>query len=327
MTIYSSFIGIDIGKFEIVAGFQGTKATQTFVNTQEGFEDFFKLWKPLLKNAFVVLETTGGYEKLFLENLLKKKVAVHRANTRQVKAFIHSLGTKAKTDALDAIGLARYGFERHDRLALYQPLKKTLETLQGLAQRRLDLIQTLTSEKNRLQAPTAAPIIQESCRVIINTLQMQLDCIQQAMEILLDQLSDLKKQRDILQEIPGVGAVTSLMLTALLPELGHLNRRQIASLTGLAPHPRESGTKIGYRRTTGGRKEIKSILFMAGMAAAHSKSSLGDKFRKMIEAGKKKMVALVAIMRNIIVIANAKIKEFLNKNNELNDETMERKYA
>jgi len=314
MALYTNFIGIDIGKFENVVGTQNNKSTQTFTNTQEGFDSFFKNNKAILKNAFVVLETTGGYEKLFLQNLLKKKIPVHRANTRQVKAFIHSLGRKAKTDALDALALARYAFERHDHLPLYQPLENQFQSLQSLAQRRLDLNQVLVSEKNRLQAPAADSFVKKSCQAIIEAIQTQLEKVTQEMESQLEQLPELNQKRKVLEEIPGIGKITSLLLVALLPELGHLNRREIASLVGLAPHPNESGTKIGYRRTKGGRQDVRSILFMAGLSAARSKSRLGDKYKKLTNAGKKKMVAMVAIMRTIIVIANAKIKEFMTSN-------------
>lgn len=310
MTLYTHFIGVDIGKFEVVVGLQGTKTTHPFENTQEGFDDFFKKWKPLLQSAFVVLETTGGYEKLFLENLLKKKIDVHRANTRRVKAFVHSLHSKGKSDALDAIALAQYGFERHTKLPLYQPHAQIAEVLQSLAQRRLDLNQMLVSEKNRSQAPTATDLIKNSCRTLIESIQIQLDNVTEEMKQLTESMADLQEKKKILQQVPGIGEITSLMLIALLPELGHLNRRQIASLVGLAPYPNESGKKIGYRRTKGGRLEVRNILFMAGLSAAHSKSRLGDKYKKLTNAGKKKMVAMVAIMRNIIVIANAKLKEF-----------------
>lgn len=313
MTVYTNFMGIDIGKFEVVVGIHGNSSTQTFENTPQGFKAFYLKWKPLLKQAFIVLETTGGYEKLFLESLLEKKVSVHRANTRQVKAFIHSLGAKAKTDSLDSKGLARYGFERHDRLALYKPLDKTFSLLQGLAQRRLDLTQILVSEKNRSQAPAIHSLIKDSCKTLIDLIQAQIHAVTDEMERIMEQIPDLKEKREILEEIPGIGKVTSLMLAVLLPELGHLNRREIASLVGLAPYPNESGIKVGYRRIRGGRKEVRNIIFMAGLSAGHSKSKLGDKYRKLTNAGKKKMVALVAIMRNIIVIANAKIKEHLSK--------------
>jgi transposase len=314
MSVYTTFIGIDIGKFEVVAGTHGHKLTQTFTNTEEGFKDFFTAYEPLLKDAFVVLETTGGYEKLFLKSLIRKGVAVHRANTRQVKAFIHSLGHKGKTDALDALGLARYGYERHDRLALYKLVENGFqEVLQEIAQRRLDLNQLLVAEKNREQAPTASAFIKNSCNAVIELIQGQLVQVMEEMEKVIKETPELAETREILKTIPGVGDISATMLVALLPELGHVNRRQIASLTGLAPYPNESGTRVGYRCTRGGRQDVRKVLFMAGMAAAHSKSKLGVSYKKMVEKGKKKMVALVAIMRRIVVIANTKIKEYLEK--------------
>ena len=313
MTIYTNFIGIDIGKHELVIGIHGNKSSKSFPNTQEGFDSFFSQYELSLNEALVVLETTGGYEKLFLKNFLKKKISVHRANTRQVKAFVKSLGNKGKTDALDAIALARYGYERHDRLTLYKPVEETLETLQSLAQRRLDLNQLLVQEKNRNQSPDNCHFVKKSCNEMIKTIQEQIQKVTKEIEDRVEQSPELIQKRKILMTIPGVGPITSLLLVILLPELGHLNRRQIASLVGLAPYPNESGTKIGYRRTKGGRQEVRSILFMAGMAASKSKSSLGEKNRKMVESGKKKMVALVATMRKIVVIANAKIKQYLQK--------------
>jgi transposase len=312
--MYTNFIGIDIGKFEIVTGLHGSKSVHVYKNTKEGFDAFISDYKDHLTNSsLVILETTGGFEKLFLGLLLKNGICVHRANTRQTKAFTKSLGVKGKTDAIDALTLARYGYERHDRLALYAPMKKPLEALQALTQRRLDLNQLLVQEKNRLQAPETLDWVKESCKTMILHISEQIREVTQEMERQLALCPDLIEKRKILQTIPGIGEITSLQLVTLLPELGLLDRRQIASLVGLAPHPYESGTKTGYRRTFGGRRDVRSILFMAGMAASISKSSLGQKYQSFLERGKKKMVAMVAIMRNIVVIANAKIKEYLSQ--------------
>ena len=311
MTLNTHFIGIDIGKFEIVAAAHGSKTTQAFANTQEGFDSFTATFAPLLKDALLILETRGGYEKLFLKALVKLNIPVHRANTRHVKAFVRSLGNKGKTDALDALALARYGFERHDRLPLYQLSKASLETLQSLAMRRIDLNRLLVAEKNRLQAPDTSDFVKQSCKAMIEYIQQQLYALNEELKNLIALHPELVKKQRVLQMVPGIGEITSSMLVVLLPELGHMNRRQVASLAGLAPHPNESGTKVGYRMTRGGRRHVRSIIFMAAMAAAHSKSRLGDAYRKLIERGKKKMVALTAIMRRIIVIANARIKELL----------------
>lgn len=309
MALYTHFIGIDIGKFEVVAAVDGSKTIQTFANTQDGFDSFIAAFKPLLKDALIILETTGGYEKLFLKALVKLNIPVHRANTRHVKAFVRSLGNKGKTDALDALALARYGVERHDRLTLYQLPKASLEVLQSLAMRRIDLNRLLVAEKNRLQAPDSSEFVKRSCKAMIESIQQQLHQLIEELKNLIALNPELVKKQKVLQTVPGIGDITSSMLVALLPELGQMNRRQIASLVGLAPHPNESGTKVGYRMTKGGRRHVRNVIFMAAMAAAHSKSRLGDTYRNFIERGKKKMVALTAIMRKLIVIANARVKE------------------
>jgi transposase len=144
---------------------------------------------------------------------------------------------------------------------------------------------------------------------MIKMVKTQLDDHMEEIKSLIALNPELVKKQEVLQSIPGIGETTASLLVIMLPELGHLNRRQIASLTGLAPVPNESGTKIGYRMTKGGRRDVRSIIFMAGMAAAHSKSRFGDTYRNLIKRGKKKMVAMVAIMRKLIVVANARMKE------------------
>jgi transposase len=313
MTVYQHFIGIDIGKNEVVVGMYGSKSTKTYPNTIEGIKQFFDDYTSFLENSLVILETTGGYEKLYLNHLVEKNISVHRANTRQVKAFIRSLGVHGKTDALDALALARYGCERQYRLAMYRRVDNIFETLKHLAQRRLDLNQLLVQEKNREKAPDLGPLVKQSCLMMIECIKNQLKFVLDEMTRLMHLCPELEEKKTLLQEIPGIGEITSLMLVVLLPECGTMNRRQIASLTGLAPYPNDSGARRGHRCTKGGRQEVRNILFMAGMSAAHSKSDLGEKYRHFLEKGKQKMVALVAIMRKIIVRANAKLKELLLK--------------
>ncbi len=311
--MYTNFIGIDIGKCEVVVGLQGSKQTQTYPNTKVGLKQFMKDHRPYLAQSLVVLETTGGYEKLFLHCLVEKNIAVHRANTRQTHAFAKSLGIKGKTDSIDAVWLARYGYERWDRLKPYQKPEPLMEILQALAQRRLDLKKMLVQEKNRLQAPDTQSSVKDSCQIIIECLEEQLKAIMSEMNTLVATQPDLASKRTLLETIPGIGEKISLELVVLLPELGQINRREIASLVGVAPHPKESGQRVGYRHTHGGRREVRATLFMAALTVARSKSYLGEKFRSMTAAGKKKMVALVAIMRRILVIANAKVKNYLEE--------------
>lgn len=311
MSNYSNFFGVDIGKSEVFINIHGTKSTACFPNSKVGFKKFFQTYKLELSKAFIVLETTGGYETLFLNALLHKKIAVHRANTRQVKNFIRSWGKYGKSDALDAQALALYGHERHKSLPLSQKQPLELVKLMALTQRRLDLTHMIVQEKNRLKSPQNDPVVIQCCTQLLKTLQAHLSSVAKEIESLIKNNPVWLKKKEILESIPGVGPVVSSMLLALLPELGHMNRRQIASLAGLAPHPFESGQKIGYRRTKGGRTQLKPILFIAAMAARNSHSPLKAFYEKLLSNGKKKMVVLTALMRKILIIANAKLKSLI----------------
>jgi transposase len=309
MSNYHNFIGIDIGKKEVVVGTHGAKTTQAFPNSIAGFKVFFKEYRKALQDALVVLETTGGYEQLFLNALLDKNVHVHRADTRKVKNFIRSWGKHGKSDALDAQALSLYGYERHKTLDLFQPQEPIALKLAAFAQRRQDLNQMLVQEKNRLKGPQNDPLVLQSYQHMIQALNDQISAITREMEAIIKANPRFQAKQEILETIPGIGSVISATLVAQLPELGELNRRQIASLCGLAPYPCESGQTIGYRKTKGGRQQVRSLLFMAAMSARRSNSPLKAFYEKLIAKGKKKMVALTALMRKIIVIANAKVKD------------------
>lgn len=309
MEVYNHFLGIDIGKLSFVVAIHGTKGTQEYENNPEGIEDFLRHYHSMLPSAFIVLETTGGYEMRLLLTLCEKGFAAHRANTRKVKNFVRSLGNGAKTDPLDGKALALYGYERHPRLGCYKPPSRQALELYELIQRCSDLKQILAAEKNRLKAPRA-DYIKDSCRLMIDTLAKQIEILTRRINEIIEADKVLKEKKAVLKTIPGIGETTANYLLVLLPELGTLNRKQIASLTGLAPIANDSGLFRGYRATGHGRAGIKPILFMAAMAARNSNSWLKSFYNRLVEAGKKKIVALTALMRKIIVIANARIRDF-----------------
>ena len=308
MRLYNNFIGLDIGKFQFVVATYGNKATKEYENNLSGINSFIKDNKSLLGSSLCVLETTGGYETRLLLSLCDKGFAVHRANTRKVKDFIRSFGNRAKTDALDALALALYGYERGNRLEKFVPSSKKASNLYELAQRRQDLKQMLVAEKNRLQAPRAE-LIKGSCAAMIKIITEQIVSIDTEIDALIEEDAILKAKKKTLMTIPGIGNIISNELLILMPELGKMNRRQVASLAGLAPKANESGKFVGYRRVGSGRNIVKPILYMAAMAARNSNSQLATFYSNLVARGKKKMVALVALMRKIIVIANAKLKD------------------
>lgn len=306
--MYQNFIGIDISKNDFSVAVHGKNKTNIYSNDLDGFSDFISTYEDILKNGLVILETTGGYELALIHYLQAQHCAVHRANTRKVKYFIRSFGRLAKTDSIDALALAQYGHERHSSLELFQV--NSQQKLLKLVQRRLELKQMLVQEKNRRQAPDQREL-KKSFDVMINAIETELKAIEKDIDHVCKTDLLLEEKKKVIKEIKGIGDIIAIELIALLPELGKINRKKIASLAGLAPHPNESGKKIGYRSTKGGRTEIKPILFMAAMTAARSKSKLGEFYEQLLKNGKKKMVALTALMRKILVIANAKIRDFL----------------
>lgn len=304
-------MGIDISKNDFCVALYGSNKVIKFDNSDLGFANLLKEYKLIIENTLVVVEATGGYEAALIKALQNKNIAVHRANTRVVKSFIRSLSKLGKSDSIDALGLARYAKERYLELKVHiQPPNEEKELIE-LVNREVELKQMIVQEKNRLQAPDNASC-KSSYLMLIKVLEKEVVKLQQKQQSLIDGNINLSAKINLLKgEVAGIGEATAIKLVSLLPELGKLNRRQIASLAGVAPHPNESGKKIGYRKTRGGRENIKPILFMAAMAASKSKGNLGEFYCTLISNGKKRIVAIVALMRKIIVIANAKIKELM----------------
>jgi transposase len=310
ISCYRHFIGIDIGKSTFVAATELEGKSVSFSNTSEGFECFYKQYESQLKEGLVVVENTGGYEYALVRFLLQHQIAVHRAHARQVKSFIASLGTTAKTDALDAKGLRRYAEERHARLRCMVLEDEVRFQLKGLTARRQELVTMRAQEKNRYQSPGMVASVRMNVEEHIEYLTQAIERMDEAIEVVFVQHPHLATQRKVLETVPGIGKVTATLLLAQLEELGTIDRRAIAALTGTAPFARDSGTLKGYRSTWGGRTEVKAALFIAALSAARSHSLLGEYYQDLIARGKHKMVALVALMRKIIVIANARLRDF-----------------
>ena len=302
------FIGCDVGKAEIVVFDSDSGHVTSLPNQAAALAGFAAT---LDQNSLVICEATGGYEAMLLDAVISAGHAVHRADARKVKAFIRSFGTLGKSDAIDARALAQYGQERHDRLALWTPRERCREQLQLLVSTRRELVQQRVACSNRLQAPGTAGVA-DRLRRLLALLHTEIKGIEADIEALIRAHKNLARATKILRAIPGIGPVTAFQLLAMMPELGTINRRQAAALAGLAPHPRQSGGTNGYRRTRGGRPEIKQTMFMAAMAAARSNPYIRAFYQRLIRNGKKPLVALTAVMRKLIVIANARMRQQLS---------------
>lgn len=303
------FLGVDVSKDTLDVALHGSAAKpKRYPNNSEGFAAFLAEQETKREQSFVVLEATGGYETAFLKALCQSGFAVHRASPLQAKHFIRSLGKAAKTDRLDALALARYAFERHATLPRFVEDAPEMQMLRDLLMRRADYMAMRTAETNRLQHPRYASLREDIAKHLA-FLDERLAALESEIRNLIRNAPEVRQKEKILTAVTGVGAHTAATLLGLMPELGHVTRRQAASLAGCAPHARDSGTKHGCRQTWGGRASIKTALFMASLSAARANPSLRAFYQRLIAAGKKKMVALNAVMRKLIVILNAKLRD------------------
>ena len=257
--------------------------------------------------CFVVCEATGGYERDLLAALIAAGVPACRADAGNVKAFIRSFGTLGKSDAIDANALARYGLDRYAELPLWSAREPERERLQALVLARRDLVKDRLAYANRRAAPAAEPV-HPYLQALVESFDAQINAIEADIKTLCAACEPIAKAVNVLVAIPGVGQKTAAALIALMPELGSLPRRQAAALAGLAPHPNQSGQTDAYRRTRGGRPEVKRVLFMAAISAAKHNPTLSAFYKRLLSAGKKPLVAITAIMRKLVVIANAKLR-------------------
>ncbi len=252
----------------------------------------------------VLLEATGGFEMLLVAGLAQAGLPVVVTNPRRVRAFARSTGRLAKTDKLDAKLLAHFA-------AAVRPPVRTLPTeaeeqLTGWLTRRHQIVEMLTVEKNRLH--TVRPALKDDIEEHIRWLKEKLSKLDEEINHFVQTTPMWKEKDAILQSVPGVGRITSSTLLAMLPELGKLDRQQVAALVGVAPVNKDSGRKQGKRRVYGGRAEVRSILYMAALSAKKHNPVIRNFYERLIHQGKQKKVALTACMRKLIVILNAMMR-------------------
>ena len=307
----SMHFGIDVSKAHLDIYCLELNQSWHIPNTDKAIKAFIRAQKAHLAQALIVVDGAGGLEYRCCELLARAGMRVHRANTYQVRNFIRSLGVQAKTDRLDARHLATFARERAGRLRLFTQESRTQRRLQVLVQRREELVRMHTAEQNRLQGPQG-PLLKRSINAILRALEKEIERIEAEIDKLVSADGELRERREILMKIKGIGKTIAHVLLALMPELGTLTRREAAALAGLAPFARDSGTMRGYRRTGGGRSQVRSALFMAVLAALRAKESvIKDFYQRLRDAGKKPMVAAIAAARKLITIVNAKLRDAL----------------
>ena len=298
-------LGLDVSKDTVTLYDSLTRRTLVLQNKKRALHAGLK---PFVDRGLAVCEATGGYEDTLLAVLFALGIPAHRADAAKVKWFIKSRGGHAKTDAIDAARLAEYGLDRHAELDRWQPPSPNQQKIEALVARRRDLIDIRTEELNRLKAPRSH-LVAADIKAHIRDLDRRIAAFDRQIEALLAADRVMGQRAQTLRSIPGIGRVVAATLLAQMPELGTVNRRQAASLAGCAPHPRDSGKAKQYRATKGGRRYLRPPLCVAALAASRGQNNLADAYRNFVNAGKPKRVALVAVMRRIITIANAKLRD------------------
>jgi transposase len=297
------FVGIDVCKGSLDVAVRPVKTSWTVSNDEEGICALADRLREL-KPTMVVLEATGGLQIPLVAALGQAKLPVVVVNPRQVRDFAKATGRLAKTDAIDAEVIAHFGEAVRPEV---RPLKDAeAQELTDLLARRRQLVDMLTAEKNRLG--TARKRVRKDIQEHITWLEKRLKDVNADLSKSIKKTPAWRQKDEILQSTPGVGPVLSVTLLAGLPELGSLNRREVAHLVGVAPLNRDSGQYKGKRSVWGGRADVRSVLYMSTLAAVRCNPVIRAFYQRLTAAGKEHKVALTACMRKLLVILNTMVK-------------------
>lgn len=296
-------IGVDISKAHLDVFDAERGAAKRFENSISGFRAFAK-WLGKARIARVVYEPTGPYHRNFEEHFCDKLPLV-KVNPLQARRFAEACGTRAKTDALDARGLARMGGALE--LEPDIPVAKATRILKDLQVARAALIKERTRLNNRAHVQTNA-VLKRQTKARLALVEKQLSELDREIDALIQADRTTARRREIVQSIPGLGSVASAAILTYLPEIGTLDRRQVGSLAGVVPYNRDSGQWKGKSFISGGRKPLRDALYMPALVAMRYNPDLKTKYEALRAAGKPAKVAIVAIMRKLIETANALVK-------------------
>jgi transposase len=298
-----TFVGVDMAKVEFVVACRPEGTRWTATNDPEGIAATVARLRTLAP-ALIVAEATGGYERALVAALAAAGLPLVVANPRQVRDFAKATGQLAKTDRLDADVLALFAERvRPTPRPLAEPV---LQHLDALVTRRRQLLDMLTAERNRLEHATLA--IRRSLTDHIRWLERQVADVDQDLDRTIEESPVWRAKENLLRSVPGVGPVVSRTLLAEVPELGCLNRKQIAALVGVAPLARDSGTLRGKRLVWGGRAPVRAALYMGALVASRRNPVIRAFYHRLVAAGKPKKLALTACMRKLLTILNAMMR-------------------
>jgi len=298
-------IGIDVAKDKLDLARSDRDELTTWVNEDHGIAGLVKVLRAA-RPELIVVEATGGYERPVVDALLDAGLPVAVANPAHVRHLARGLGILAKTDAIDAKVLL--AFARHARPRLTEKRSQNRVELEALVTCRRQLLHTRTEQTNR-RGVTASARARQALDAVLTTLDKQIERLDEQIAKLIKDDDDLNWMDQIIRSVPGAGPVLSATLLAELRELGSLDRRQAAALTGVAPFNHDSGRFKGQRSIRGGRASVRSVLYMATLAAIRFNPIIRRFAQRLQQQGKTSKVVIVATMRKLLTILNAMLRD------------------
>ena len=282
----------------------GEKQEQQVGNSKDGIAQLANQMVDL-QPELIVVEATGGYQRTIVDALFHTGLSVAVVNPARVRQFARACGWLAKTDKLDAQVLVEFGQRVQPKR--YEGKTEAEKQLSALLVRRKQLEEMLKAEQIRLR--TVSPALRGSMERIIAVLKEEKKRLDEQIQGFLKKQKGWQEQTEILGSAPGIGPVTTATLLAELPELGKIDRKKIAALVGVAPMNYDSGKKRGYRKTKGGRGNVRSVLYMSTLVATRHNPLIQSQYQQMLKRGKLKKVALTACMRKFLTILNAMMRD------------------
>lgn len=303
-TSSETYVGIDVSKDRLDVAVLGNEGVWQVDNTPNGIAKLVQQIENL-QPELIVVEATGGYQRGVVEALFLAGLPVAVVNPARVRQFARACGLLAKTDKLDAQVLAVFGQRVQPKL--YEGKSEAEKQLSALLVRRKQVEEMLKAEQNRLR--TVSSSLRGSVERIITILKEEKKRLDEQIRELMNEQKAWQAQTQILTSAPGVGPVTTATLLAELPELGKMDRKKIAALVGVAPMNYDSGKKRGYRKTKGGRTDVRSVLYMSTLVATRYNPVIQAQYQHLLKRGKEKKVALTACMRKFLTILNAMMRD------------------
>jgi transposase len=299
------FVGLDVAKDHLDVHARPSGDAFVVAHDEAGLTELVARLQAMAPRL-VVLEASGGYEATVAATLASASLPVAVVNPRQIRDFARATGTLAKTDALDARVIAQ--FAEAVRPAVRPILPDHAQRLGELVARRRQLLEMLGAENNR-RRQTRDPRLQRRIAAHITWLERALHDLETDLHDTIRSSPAWQETENLLTSVPGVGPITALTLIADLPELGRLDRRQIAALVGVAPFNRDSGTLRGRRMIRGGRSPVRHVLYMAALTATRHNPALAAFYQRLRATGHPKKVALIAALRKLLTILNAILRD------------------